>query len=62
MSKLSFSGVKHGERYSEVNIVVDIVNDWFEITHTKELSQVINKSTGELIIVKRKTLKFEVVA
>nr|WP_257779789.1 hypothetical protein [Cytobacillus oceanisediminis] len=41
---------------------MDIQNDWFEITHTKEVSQVMNKSTGEYIVVKRNTLKFEVVS
>lgn len=41
---------------------MDIQNDWFEITHTKGVSQVMNKSAGEYIVVNRNTLKFEVVS
>ncbi|SDW98758.1 hypothetical protein [Paenibacillus sp. CF384] len=59
MTKLSYSGVKHGAPDVELTIMVDIQNDWFEVTHTKEVSQVMNKSTGEYIIVKRNTLKVE---
>jgi hypothetical protein len=59
MTKLSLSGLKHSESDVEVKIVVDIQNDWFEITHTKEVSQVMNKTTGEYIQVKRNTLKSE---
>lgn len=62
MTKLYYSGLKYGESDVEINLLVDIQNDWFEITHTKEVSQVMNKSTGEYIIVKRNTLKFEVVS
>jgi hypothetical protein len=62
MTKLSYSGLKYGESGVEVKLLVDIQNDWFEITHTKEVSQVMNKSTGEYIKVKRNTLKFEVVS
>jgi hypothetical protein len=40
--------------------MVDVQNDWFE--HTKEVSQVMNKSTGEFIQVYRNTLKSEVVS
>lgn len=43
----------------EIKLLVDIQNDWLEITHTKEVSQVMNKTTGEYIIVNRNTLKFE---
>ncbi|WP_337913551.1 hypothetical protein [Paenibacillus arenosi] len=61
MTKLSYSGLKYGENAVEINILVDIQNDWFEITHTKHVSQVMNKSTGEYIIVNRNTLKCEIV-
>lgn len=44
----------------EIKLLVDVQNDWFEITHTKEVSQVMNKSKGEYIIVTRNTLKYEV--
>ncbi|MGD6793639.1 hypothetical protein [Metabacillus indicus] len=60
--KLSFNGSKYGERDVELKIIVDIQNDWFEVTHTKEVSQVMNKSTGKYIIVHRNTLKTEVVS
>lgn len=59
MTKLTFSGLKYGESNVEIKLLVDIQNDWFEITHTKEVSQVMNKSRGEYIIVTRNTLKFE---
>ena len=62
MTKLSFSGLKYGEFDVEVTLLVDIQNDWFEITHMKEVSQVMNKSTAKYIIVKRNTLKCEVVS
>jgi hypothetical protein len=62
MTKLYFSGLKYGESDVEVKLLVDIQNDWFEITHTKEVSQVMNKSKGEYIIVNRNTLKFEVIS
>ncbi len=62
LTKLSYSGLKYGESNVEVNVLVDVQNDWFEITHTKEVSQVMNKSTGEYITVKRRTLKFDVVS
>ncbi|MBT2288946.1 hypothetical protein J7E73_07335 [Paenibacillus albidus] len=62
MTKLSYSGLKYGDSDVEVKLSVDIQNDWFEITHTKEASQVMNKSTGEYIVVNRNTLKFEVVS
>jgi hypothetical protein len=62
MTKLSYSGLKYGESEVEIKLLVDIQNDWFEITHTKEVSQVMNKSTGEYIVVNRNTLKFEVVS
>ena len=62
MTKLYYSGVKYGESDVEVKWLVDIQNDWFEITHTKEVSQVMNKTTGEYITVNRNTLKFEVVS
>ena len=62
MTKLSYSGLKYGESDVEIKILVDIQNDWFEIMHTKEVSQVMNKSTGEYIKVKRNTLKCEVVS
>ncbi|WP_308633915.1 hypothetical protein [Paenibacillus silvisoli] len=62
MTKLTYSGLKYGESNAEIKLVVDIQNDWFEVTHTKEVSQVMNKSTGEYIIVNRNTLKFEVIS
>lgn len=62
MTKLSLSGLKYGESDVEIRLLVDIQNDWFEITHTKKVSQVMNKSTGEYIVVNRNTLKFEVVS
>ncbi|MFC0187049.1 hypothetical protein ACFFJY_02055 [Fictibacillus aquaticus] len=62
MTKLSYSGVKYGKSDVEEKILVDIQNDWHEITHTKEVSQVMNKTTGEYIQVNRNTLKFEVVS
>jgi hypothetical protein len=62
MMKLSFSGLKYGERDVELKLMVDIQNDWFEVMHTKEVSQVMNKSTGEYIQVQRNTLKSEVVS
>jgi hypothetical protein len=62
MTKLLYSGVKYGENDAEITILVDVQNDWVEITHTKEASQVMNKTTGKYIIVNRNTLKFEVVA
>lgn len=62
MAKLSYSGLKYGESDVEIRLLVDVQNDWIEITHTKEVSQVMNKSTGEYIIVKRNTLKFDVVS
>ena len=60
MSKLYFSGLKYGENDLEIKILVDIQNDWFEIMHTNEVTQVMNKTTGEYIQVNRHTLKFEV--
>ncbi|MGE6753719.1 hypothetical protein ACQKFO_09735 [Rossellomorea sp. NPDC071047] len=62
MTKLSYSGLKYGENDVEIALLVDVQNDWIEITHTKEVSHVMNKSTGEYIIVNRNTLKFEVVS
>lgn len=62
MTKLSYSGLKYGESEVEIKLLVDIQKDWIEITHTKEVSQVMNKTTGKYIIVKRNTLKFEVVS
>ncbi|MBW7455101.1 hypothetical protein ACFOLF_26145 [Paenibacillus sepulcri] len=62
MTKLSYSGLKYGENNVEVKLLVDIQNDWIEITHTEEVSQVMNKSTGEYIVVHRNTLKFDVVS
>ena len=62
VTKLYYSGLKHGESEKEVKLLVDVQNDWFEVTHTKEISQVINKTTGEYITVSRNTLKFEVVS
>ncbi|KAA0549843.1 hypothetical protein FZW96_00380 [Bacillus sp. BGMRC 2118] len=59
MTKISFSGLKYGERDVEIKLLVDIQHDWFEVTHTKEVSQVMNKTTGEYIQVYRDTLKFE---
>ncbi|RAR42214.1 hypothetical protein [Paenibacillus sp. MDMC362] len=58
MAKVSFSGLKYGESNVEIKLLVDIQNDWFEIKHT--VSEIMNKSTGEYIVVTRNTLKFEV--
>jgi len=62
MTKIIYSGLKYGEHDVEIKIWADIQNDWFEIMHTKEVSQVMNKSTGEYIVVHRNTLKLEVVS
>lgn len=62
MKKLYYSGLKHVDSEKEIKLLVDVQNDWFEVTHTKEVSQVMNKTTGEYIIVSRNTLKFEVVS
>ncbi|PHD59756.1 hypothetical protein COF61_21835 [Bacillus toyonensis] len=62
MTKVSYSGLKYKENDVEINLLVDIQNDWFEVTHTKEVSQVMNKSTGEYIIVNRNSLKCEAVS
>lgn len=62
MTKISYSGLKYKENDVEINLLVDIQNDWFEVTHTKEVSQVMNKSTGEYIIVNRNSLKCEAVS
>lgn len=62
MSKLSYSGLKYGKINLEIKLLVDIQNDWLEITHTKEVSQVMNKSTGKYIQVNRNTLKCEIVS
>ncbi|WIG44921.1 hypothetical protein QPL84_29585 (plasmid) [Bacillus toyonensis] len=61
MTKVSYSGLKYKENDVEIKLLVDIQNDWFEVTHTNEVSQVMNKSTGEYIIVNRNTLKCEAV-
>ena len=62
MTKLSFSGMKNGKSDVEIKLLADIQNDWIEITHTKEVSQVMNKTTGEYIIVNRNTLICEAVS
>ncbi|MGH0676849.1 hypothetical protein ACQVPP_06465 [Bacillus luti] len=62
MTKLSYSGLQYGESDVEVKVLVDIQKDSFEITHTKEVSLVMNKTTGEYIVVNRNTLKFEIVS
>ncbi|MDJ1476103.1 hypothetical protein QBX67_12430 [Bacillus sp. LS15-K4] len=62
MTKVSYSGLKYGKSDVEIKLLVDIQNDWFEVTHTNEVSQVINKSTGKYIIVSRNTLKCEFVS
>ena len=62
MAKVSYSGLKYGESDVEIKLLVDIQNDWFEVTHTKDVSQVMNKSTGKYIIVKRNTLQCEFVS
>ena len=49
---LYFSGVKSGERRVEIKIVVDIQNDWFEVMHTEEVSQVMNKTSGDYIVIR----------
>jgi len=61
MTKLCYSGLKY-KNDMEIKILVDIQNDWVEITHTKEVSQVMNKTSGEYIQVKRNTLKCEIVS
>jgi len=62
MTKLLYTGIKNGKADVELELSADIQNDWLEITHTKEVSQVMNKTTGKYIIVKRNTLKCEVVS
>ncbi|KXY29713.1 hypothetical protein AT269_25835 [Bacillus cereus] len=62
MTKVSYSGLKYKENDVEIKLLVDIQNDWFEVTHTKEVSQVMNKSTDEYIIVNRNSLKCEAVS
>ncbi len=62
MTKLSYSGLKYGESDVEIKLLVDIQNDWCEIMHTKEVSQVMNKSTGKYITVNRNTLKCEIIS
>jgi len=62
MTKLCFSGLRNGERDVEIKIVVDVQKDWFEVMHTKGVSQVLNKTSGEYIIVHRNTLKHEVIS
>ncbi|KMK77974.1 hypothetical protein [Alkalihalobacillus pseudalcaliphilus] len=62
MSKISYSGLKYGEQNVEIKLLVDIQNDWIEITHTKKVSQVMNKSTAEYIVVHRGTLICEFVS
>ena len=62
MTKLSYNGLKYGESNVEIKLLADIQNDWIEITHTKEVSQVMNKSTGEYIVVNRNTLQCEIVS
>lgn len=59
MSKVSYSGVKYKTINEEITILVDIQNDWCEIMHTNEVTQVMNKTTGEYIQVNRNTLKCE---
>ncbi|ERN53892.1 hypothetical protein [Alkalihalophilus marmarensis] len=61
MTKLVYRGLKYGEVDMEVELLVDIQNDWVEITHTNEVSQVMNRSTGKYIQVNRNSLKCEVV-
>ena len=61
MTKYSISGIKFGKSNEVIKILVDIQNDWFEIMHTNEVTQVMNKTTGEYVQVNRNTLKFEVV-
>lgn len=62
MTKLSYSGLKYGDADVQLKIMVDIQNDWCEITHTNQVSQVMNKTTGEYIQVNRNTLKCEIVS
>jgi len=62
MTKLSYNGLKYGDSNVEIKLLADLQNDWIEITHTKEISQVMNKSTGEFIVVNRNTLQCEVVS
>nr|WP_255294253.1 hypothetical protein [Bacillus toyonensis] len=62
MTTVSYSGLKYKENDVEIKLLVDIQNDWFEVTHTNEVSQVMNKSTGEYIIVNRNSLKCEAVS
>lgn len=62
MTKLSYSGLKYGTTDVEVKLLADIQNDWIEVTHTKQVSQVMNKTTGEYIQVNRNSLTCEVVS
>jgi len=57
MTKVYYSGLKYGANNEEIRILVDIQNDWLEIMHTNEVTQVMNKTTGEYIQVARHTLK-----
>ena len=61
MTRLYFSGIKYGTSDEEIKLLVDIQNDWIEIMHTNEVSQVMNKTKGEYIQVNRGSLKSEVV-
>lgn len=58
MTQICFSGLKNGVRDVEIKIVVDIQKDWFEVMHTGEVTQVMNKTAGEYIIVRRNSLKY----
>lgn len=61
LTKVMYWGMKYGENDVEIKLLVDLQNDWHEITHTKSVSQVMNKSKGEYILVNRNSLKCEVV-
>jgi len=57
MTKIRFSGLKNSARDEEIEIVVDVQKDWFEVMHAGEVTQVMNKTAGEYIVVRRNTLK-----
>lgn len=60
MLKLTYSGLKYGEDETQEKLLVDIQNNELEIKHHEGMSQVMDKTTGNYIVVKRNTLKCEV--
>lgn len=62
MTRITYSGLQYGKQDVEIRLTADIQNDWIEVTHTNEVSQVMNKTKGEYIQVQRNTLKAEVIS